>query len=232
MSGRPSSTSPLVTALVAAYNAEAFIGAAIESILAQDWESLEVIVVDDGSVDGTAEAVARFPTVRYVFQANAGVSAARNEGLALSSGEFVAICDSDDLVAPRRFRVQAEYLVANPLVAAVLGRQEWMNPPEGLRRDQKYGELDGIPVGGSAMFRRTTLAALGGYDESLRRGEDTDLLIRIRERGEEYVVLPEVVLIRRFRPDSLSNFGGRSQESILHSLRAKLDRERKTDPGP
>ncbi len=75
------------------------------------------------------------------------------------------------------------------------------------------------------MFRRAVLQELGGYDPALRRGEDTDLLIRLREHGIDYVVLPDVVLYRRFRPTSLT--GGRTfHDSLLHSLRAKLDRER------
>jgi GT2 family glycosyltransferase len=120
--------------------------------------------------------------------------------------------------------VQAEYLLEHPEVGAVLGRQEWLNPPPWLPRDTVYGDLDGIPVGGAAMFRRSVLELLGGYDVSFSHGEDTDLLIRMRERGIPYVVLPDVVLFRRFREASLT--GGQSfHNPLLRSLRAKLERE-------
>ena len=109
--------------------------------------------------------------------------------------------------------------------------QEWLNPPPWLARDAVYGDLDGIPVGGAAMFRRAVLLELGGYDTSFVHGEDTDLLIRLRERGIAYVVLPDVVLYRRYREGSLT--GARApHDPLLRSLRAKLERERGQNEEP
>lgn len=216
--------SPLVSVIMAAYNAEAHIRDALETVVAQDWSPLEVVVVDDGSQDATPDIVQSFPSVRYIRQDNAGPSPARNAALAAAQGELIAVFDSDDLMATGRLRAQAEYLFSNPEVGAVLGRQEWLNPPEWLPRDAVYGDLDGIPVGGAAMFRARVIRDLGGYDTSFTHGEDTDLLIRMRERGIPYVVLPEVVLYRRFREGSLTAQRP-NQTSLLKSLRAKLERE-------
>jgi glycosyltransferase involved in cell wall biosynthesis len=216
---------PLVSAIMAAYNAEEWIAETLASVLAQDWHPFEVIVVDDGSDDRTGELIRSFPAVRCIQQANAGPSAARNAALELANGEFVAIFDADDLFPPERLRTQVAYLLGHPDVGGVLGRQEWLNPPDWLTRDAVYGDLAGIPVGGSAMFRTSVLREVGGYDTALQRGEDTDLLIRLREQGIDYVVLPDVVLYRRYRPTSLT--GGRNFfNPLLRSLHAKLERER------
>jgi len=214
---------PLVSVVMAAYNSEAYIREALESVLAQDWSPFEVVVVDDGSTDGTADIVRSFAGVHYLLQENAGPSAARNAAIAASSGELVANFDSDDLLPPTRLRVQAEFLLAHPELGAVFGRQEWLNAPDWMARDAVYGDVDGIPLS-SAMFRRNVLEELGGYDTSFTHGEDTDLLIRMRERGIGYHVLPDVVLFRRFHESSLT--GGRSPHTpLLRSLRAKLERD-------
>ena len=218
---------PLVSVIMAAYNAAEHIGEALESVLAQDWHPLEVVVVDDGSTDDTATVVARYPDVVYVRQNNKGPSAARNAAVEHSSGEFVANFDSDDLLPTTRIGDQVGYLLSHPEVGAVFGRQEWMNAPEWMARDSVYGDVDGIPLS-SVMFRRSVFFELGGYDTSFVHGEDMDLLVRMRERGIEYRVIPEVVLYRRYQASSLT--GGRApHEPLLRSLRAKLAREESSE---
>lgn len=222
-------SAPLVSVIMAAYNAAEHIAEALDSVLAQDWQPLEMVVVDDGSTDDTAAIVSRYPDVVYVHQDNQGPSAARNAAVEHSSGEFVANFDSDDLLPPSRVGDQARYLLANPEVGAVFGRQEWLNPPEWMARDSVYGDVDGIPLS-SVMFRREVFFELGGYDTSFVHGEDMDLLMRMRERGIEYQVIPEIVLYRRHQASSLT--GGRpSHEPLLRSLRAKLAREQQPEQG-
>lgn len=215
---------PLVSVIVAVYNAERFLGATLESIFAQDYTPIEVIVVDDGSEDRSADVARSFEQVRLLRQANAGPAAARNAGIDHAKGEFVAVVDADDLVSPDKLNVQISYLLDHPHLSCVLARQEWIDPPTWLRRDAVYGELGGIPLP-TAVFRTATLRELGGYDPTFRTGEDMDLLIRMRERGLEIAVLPNVLLRRRFHGDNLSVRVGPS-ENRLRSLKAKLDRTR------
>jgi len=220
---------PLVSVIMAAYNAAEHIAEALDSVLAQDWQPLEVVVVDDGSTDDTAAIVGRYPDVIYVRQDNQGPSAARNAAIEHSSGEFVANFDSDDLLPPTRVGDQARYLLVHPEVGAVFGRQAWINAPEWMARDSVYGDVDGIPLS-SVMFRREVFFELGGYDTSFVHGEDMDLLMRIRERGIQYQIIPEIVLYRRYQASSLT--GGRpSHEPLLRSLRAKLAREHQPEQG-
>ena len=221
---------PLVSVVMAAYNSAEFIGPGLASLFAQDWNDFETIVVDDGSSDNTADIAESYAGVRCIRQENSGPAAARNAGIAAARGDFVANFDSDDLLPPTRLRMQATYLLDNPECGCVFGRQEWLNPPPWLARDAVYGDLDGIPLS-SAMFRREVLLDLGGYDSKFEPSEDTDLLIRIREAGIPYHVLPEIVLYRRFHETSLTGGGLVPHEPLLQSLRAKLERERgEADP--
>jgi glycosyltransferase involved in cell wall biosynthesis len=220
---------PLVSVIMAAYQAEEFLEDAISSIFEQDYAPFEVVVCDDGSTDRTPEILATHSELRTVRQPNSGAAAARNAAVAASSGELLAIFDADDLWPPTRLTAQADHLVRHPEVGCVLGRQEWINPPPWLTRDAVYGELDGIPLL-SAMLRRSAFDAIGGFDESFTHSEDMDLLFRLREREIAIEVLPDVVMFRRFHGSNLS--GSAPQTSpLLRSLRQKLERERAVSEG-
>jgi glycosyltransferase involved in cell wall biosynthesis len=220
---------PLVSVIMAAFQAEKFLEDAISSVLAQDYAPFEVVVCDDGSTDRTPEILAAHSELRTVRQPNSGAAAARNAAVAASSGELLAIFDADDLWPPTRLAVQADYLVQHPEVGCVLGRQEWIDPPPWLTRDAVYGELDGIPLL-SAMLRRSAFDAIGGFDESFTHSEDMDLLFRMRERGILIEVLPDVVMFRRFHGANLTG-SAPPTSPLLRSLRQKLERERAASEG-
>ena len=223
-------TNPLVTVIMPVHNGERFLRPALESLDAQDYEPFEVVLIDDGSTDASAVIARGFPRIRYVYQENQGQAAARNAGLRLARGEFLAYLDADDLIPPHKLRRQAEYLVANPDVGCVLGRQQVMlepgvDPPEWLTRDSIFGDLDGIPFV-SAMIRTQLLRDVGGFDSSYRFAEDRDLFVRLREHGVRIDVIPEILLFRRFHGENV-NFRLRPQKHpLLRSLKAKIDRER------
>jgi glycosyltransferase involved in cell wall biosynthesis len=221
-------TPPLATIVVPAYNAEATLLATLESALAQEYERVEVLVVDDGSTDGTAAITASLEGVRCVRQENAGPSAARNRGIAEAEGEFVAFLDADDLAPPDKLSIQVGYLLNHPEVDCVLGRQEVEleegGAPSWIGRDPVHGDFAGVPLM-SLVARRETLRELGGFDESLRIAEDRDLLVRMRERGLKIEFLPEIVLRRRFHGRNLS-FERGDEHPVFRSLKAKLDRAR------
>jgi len=215
---------PLVSIVTPTYNQSAFLRETIESVLAQDYPHVHVVVCDDGSTDRTAEIAASYPGITLVRQPNKGRAAACNTAIRASDGQLLTSFDADDLWPATRVRRQVEYLLEHPEAAGVFGRQEWMNPPPWLGRDVVYGDLDGIPLS-SAMFRREVLSALGGYDTAFTVGEDTDVLIRMRERGVDHVVLPDVVLYRRYHEGSITA-GRNPHAQLIQSLRAKLERGR------
>jgi glycosyltransferase involved in cell wall biosynthesis len=215
---------PLVSAVMPVFNGEEFLVAALDSLLAQDYETFEVVVCDDGSTDGTAEILRSYPQVSTVRQENRGAAAARNAAIAASRGELVATFDADDTWPANRLSLQAAFLAEHPEIGCVMGRQEWINPPPWLGRDDVFGDLDGIPLL-SAMFRRDALDQAGGFDETFTHSEDMDLLVRLRERGVGIAVLPEIILHRRFHGANLTASAPDTQP-LLRSLRQKLERAR------
>lgn len=220
---------PLVTAFMSVWNAEKFLAESLNSLLAQDYEPYEVVVCDDGSTDRTVEILDSHPTIRVVRQPHRGPAAARNAAIRASRGDFLAGFDGDDLWPEDRLTLQSTYLMNHPEVGCVLGRQEWLDPPPWLGRDQRFGDLDGVPIG-SAMMRRGVFEAIGGFDESFRHSEDMDLLFRVREHGFGIEVLADVVLYRRFHGEQLTaNVPDTSP--LLRSLRQKLERERANRQG-
>ena len=223
---------PLVTVVAAAYNGERFLKEALASVFAQDFDSFEVVFVDDGSNDGTAAIARSFP-VRYVHQSNKGLPAARNAGLGLARGQLIAFVDDDDLLPPTKLSVQARYLLEHPGIGCVLGRQEWIvengvEPPN-LARDPIFGEPGGIQLV-TAMIRRQVLEELGGFDPSYRYAEDRDLFVRLREHHVQITVLPEVVLHKRLHGSNMT-LNRPDRHPLLRSLKEKLDRERLTRSG-
>ena len=222
---------PRVTVIVAAYNGEKFLKETLESVFAQDFPSFEVVFVDDGSEDGTAEIARSFP-LRYVRQANQGLPAARNTGLGQARGELIAFLDDDDVLPPTKLSVQAGYLDEHPETGCVLGRQEWIfdgvEPPP-MPRDQLFGEVGGIQLV-TAMIRRGVLEDLGGFDPTYSYAEDRDLFIRMREHGVEIAVLPDVVLHKRLHGTNMT-MDPPATHPMLRSLREKLERERHAGGG-
>ena len=225
-----------MTVVVASWNGERFLRESLDSLFAQDYDSFEVVFVDDGSEDGTAQIAQSFP-VRYMRQQNRGLPAARNAGLQLARGSLIAFLDDDDLLPPTKLRVQAHYLRDHPEAGCVLGRQTWIveegiAAPE-LPRDPIFGEVGGVQLV-SAMIRRHVLEQLGGFDPSYRYAEDRDLFIRMRELGVEIAVLPDVVLHKRLHGSNMT-MNRPDSHPMLRSLREKLERERGErgpSPGP
>ena len=221
---------PLVSIVMPVYNSEAFVAEALDSALAQDYEPFELIAVDDGSTDRSAAIVQSYPNVHYILQENSGPSAARNVGIEASRGEILAFVDADDVVPANKLSVQVGYLLEHPDAVCVLGRQHWINPPEGLARDPVWGDLDGIPLM-SMVVRRSVMLEIGGYapevlgPDGRYRATDLELLVRLREYGYEHVVLPEIVLHRRHHGGNLVAGHGLGPLPAA-SLKQKLDRER------
>jgi glycosyltransferase involved in cell wall biosynthesis len=219
-------TKPVATVIVAAYNGEKFLRETLESLFAQDFDAYDVVFVDDGSEDATGEIARSFP-LRYVRQANQGLPAARNAGLAIAEGEFIAFLDDDDVLPPNKLSLQVRHLREHPETGCVVGRCEWIfegiDPPS-LKRDPIFGELGGIQFV-TAMIRRETLEQLGGFDPTYLYAEDRDLFVRMREHGVKIDVLGEVVLYKRLHGSNMT-LNPPKTHPLLRSLKGKLDRER------
>ena len=210
---------PAVTVIMPAYNVEAFIGEAIRSALAQTFTDLEIVVVDDGSTDGTAAVVAAHaqadPRVRLVRQANRGLAGARNTAMRMARGDFFALLDSDDLWEPDFLAEQVAILQARPDVDVVTGNG-WMlgGPQDGeLARPcpDPRPEPDLATILGDeysvfimSVFRRRVYEIVGCFDETLRTNEDYDFWLRAAISGCRFARNDRPLGHYRIRSDSLS----------------------------
>jgi glycosyltransferase involved in cell wall biosynthesis len=186
-----------ISLIIPAYNYGRYIGESIESALGQSLAPTEIIVVDDGSTDNTAKVVAGFDgRVQYIRQENAGVSAARNRGVAESAGELLAFLDADDNWGPEKLRRQAELFAADGAVGLVhCGMREFDSETGetlGLRTEGMEGlvadelllwERPAVNVSGSSiMVSRKAFEEAGRFDTRITCGEDWDLCYRIARR--------------------------------------------------
>lgn len=233
------SSTPLVSVVIPAYNAERFLGEAIESVLVQDYAPIETIVVDDGSNDGTA-AVAHSYEVELITQENAGPAAARNRGFAAARGEVIAFHDADDLMTPDKLTVQVGELLADPLIGCVLAEQElmieegaelpfWAEGTEvptvmPARPDEFAEEPDVHPM--TMVVRREVFERIGGFDEEMRAAEDFDWMLRAAEEGVEFARLNRVLLKRRVHPESLTQNAAAGRAGHFLALKKRIERHR------
>ena len=216
------------------FNGEKFMGEALRSLLAQDYEPFEAIVVDDGSTDGTAAIARSFPDVRYIRQENQGRGAACNTGVANARGELIAWLDSDDILPPTKLSVQARYLVDHPDVGCVFGRQtvvlEDFDAPQWMRDEAARSVSEEVPFV-SMMVRRPAFDAAGGFDPTYGYAEDRDLGVRLREAGVKIEVVDEVVLHRRYHGTNMVLVDRPKTHPLLRSLKSKVDRGRANPEG-
>ncbi len=217
-----------VSAIIPAYNYARYLPEAIASVLAQTHANLEVIVVDDGSTDETREVVARFtdPRVRYVWQQNAGLSAARNTGIREARFPFVAFLDADDLWLPAHLaEALAEFSQREPEFAVVACGSVRMDQ-DGVdlpTRLPAWKSAQEIPVAeivtrtrfmpSSAVARRAAFDSCGGFDTSLRSSEDRDMWIRLGERYRIACRSSATVRVRK-HPHNMSKHADRMRQSM------------------
>jgi len=184
---------PLVSVVIPCYDQARFLPEAIESVQAQSYPHLELVVVDDGSHDNTSEVAARYPGVRLVRQENAGLSAARNTGLRHTNGAYLVFLDADDRLLPNALADGLAAFAEHPEAAFVAGRYRTIEaggreisefPMAELGKDPYETLLLGniIAMHGAVMYQRLTLQAMGGFDPSLDACEDYDVYLRIAPR--------------------------------------------------
>lgn len=182
--------SPLVSVVIPTYNYGHLVGEAVESALAQTYPSVEVIVIDDGSLDDTRERLTRYGNrIRYCYQPNAGLSAARNAGIQFARGDFIAFLDSDDAFHPTKLEVQMRWMQGDPSIALCAtdciggDTPKWptIDPGEIHARDVTLMELVLRSRFGSCgvLVRKQCFERVGNFDTSLRSAEDRDMWIRI-----------------------------------------------------
>jgi glycosyltransferase involved in cell wall biosynthesis len=228
-----------ISVVTPCYNAERFIAQTIRSVLDQTYQDFEIIVVDDGSIDGSPQVVQGFsdPRIRLLSQTNAGPAKARNTGVRAATGEFLAFLDADDLALPHRFATQLAILEEDPLLSVVgsgyiwideSGAQlpwphhSWQHTPD--LNDISSWLLDCPFVPSATMLRRQAWEDVGGFDEELVGPEDWNFWMRLVVTGHRMTWQQEVICLYRRSANSLSENADRMSVNSPEALRRVLIR--------
>lgn len=223
---------PLVSVIIPTFNRAWAVGRAIDSVLEQDYRPFELIVVDDGSTDQTAEILARYgDQLTVVCRENRGVSAARNAGVARAQGDLIAFLDSDDFWRPKKLTVQVDFFTSHPDALICQTGEIWVRNGRRVNPGRRHRKLSGMIftpslelclVSPSAvMMRKTLFSMVGGFDEALPACEDYDLWLRVTRRYPVYLIDAPLVVKTGGHPDQLSAAPGLDQyriRSILNLL--------------
>ncbi len=227
---------PAVSVVVPAHNAELYLSEAIESILGQTLPAAQVIVVDDGSQDGTAKVAEGFgAAVTVVRQQWGGVGAAVNAGLDLANGDLIAFLDADDVWTPRKVEFQRAVFDAEPEIDMVFGRVEQfispdLSPEERAELRPPVGSMPG-KAKGTMLIRRRALARVGPFDTSWKVADFVDWYTRAKGLGLRERMLEEVLLRRRLHRTNSGRINRLARHEYARAVAiARRRRRTGTDP--
>ncbi len=220
--------------IVPAYNYERYVARTLESALAQDDSGIEIVVVDDGSEDGTAEAVRPFVErgVRYIQKANGGLPAARNTGIAEARGKYLVFLDADDLLESHAVRTFREAMESRPeafgIVACGYRTIDVDDRPIEDKSQGADGRLSEVSLADivvrtrfctTVMAKADAIRAAGLFDEKLRASEDRDMWIRVAAAGYRIALLPDVLVLVRRHGTNMSADPVRQMTAVRQVLR-------------
>jgi glycosyltransferase involved in cell wall biosynthesis len=220
---------PSLAVIMPVLNAGPFVAGAIESVLAQVPPGADLLVVDGGSTDSSAAIAAGFPGVRLLAQSGRGLAAARNQGLAAVDADLVGFCDADDRWTEGALAARLACLQSRPDCDAVIGQivgealaGEPLTPQQASRLGQP---LPGFTPG-ALLARRRVFQRVGGFDETLAIGADSDWFVRLQQTELRLAVLPAVVLHKGARATSLSTDIETYRRELLRAARGFLKHRR------
>jgi glycosyltransferase involved in cell wall biosynthesis len=222
--------------MIGAYNAAPYLGEAIESALGQDYEPIELIVVDDGSTDGTADVARSFAQAKVIQQENGGNGAARNRAVEHASGELYAFLDADDRFTPGKLSMQKAALDADPGLDMVFGHvREFFSPELDAETRASLRPPAAEPMPWTApnlmLVRRESFQRVGPFTTEVRVGVTVDWFARAAEAGLRYVILPGVVLERRLHTQNNGLRESASRSQYLQVIRQAMERRRAAADG-
>lgn len=218
----------LVSVVIPAFNGEAYLAQAIHSVLDQDYPRVELIVVDDGSSDRSAEIAESFAEVYLLRQPNRGNAAARNAGIDLARGDRIALLDQDDIWLPSKLTRQSELLDELEESGVCICQQrfqfeEGVECPPWLHPKLRQDHLGYAPS--CWMVSKDLFGRIGRFDNSFKFGSEVDWLFRATEQGVRTVKVPETLVLRRVHAGNQSNQLARMKEEMLRLVRSSVKRK-------
>ncbi|MGA2823587.1 MAG: glycosyltransferase [Bacteroidales bacterium] len=219
---------PLISVIIPVYNEEQYLSEALDSVRQQSYSPVEIIVIDDDSVDNSATIAKSYQTVKYFFQSKSGVSVALNKGLGIASGDFFAFLDADDIWEERKLSLQMEALRKDPSLDAVFGHHRQFISRDVSRTIEDWRILP-APFKGAMLIRRESFFRVGLFDISLTLGDFIDWYKRAMEADLKFLMLPDIVMRRRIHDDNSSVRNRHAKKDYVKIMKAALDRKRKKE---
>jgi glycosyltransferase involved in cell wall biosynthesis len=226
-----------VSVIIPVRNGERYLLEAIASVRRQSIAPIEIVIVDDGSTDGTAAVAQTLGSdIRLIRQPHSGVTISRNRAIRAARGTLIAFLDCDDVWTDDKLATQVPILLEHSDIQIALGhiRRMWVTPaaeaaPGGVRLTEPELALHL----GAALIRRSIFDGVGGFDETVTHAEDWDWFTRVREKGLVIVVHPEVMLLYRRHADNMSNNESESMAALVRLIHRSIGRRRSLggDPG-
>ncbi len=222
---------PLVSIIISVYNGETHLAETIESVVNQTYLNFEIIIVDDGSTDGSREVVQRFiPPVRYHYQSNKGIAAAWNQGIELTKGDFIAFNGADDLWVENKIHKQRETFLKDSTLDIVFGHVKQFHSPELSEEEKKKiwcpDELMPGVSAGTMLIKRESFFRVGLFNTKWRRGIFNDWHLRATELGLRTHMMPDLLMRRRLHRANHGIVNKDKSVDYVRMLKASLDRRR------
>jgi len=222
----------LISVIIPVYNGARYLAAAIESALAQTWTPIQIIVINDGSRDASADVARSFgSSLIYAFQDHAGAGAARNHGVKLARGDYLAFLDADDLWRRDKLALQMSALASRPELNAVFGHVEQFLSPD---LSYKQAASMDCPAGaaparlpGTMLIATAAFKNVGWFSSELRVGEFVEWYARAVELGIKDEIIADVVLRRRIHATNSGVLQRDARSDYVRIVKAAIDRRRK-----
>ncbi len=219
-----------ISVVIPVHNCDRYLAEAIQSVLDQTYPVHEIIVVDDGSTDRSATIAQQFSQVKVVTQTHQGAAAARNLGIRVATGKFIAFLDSDDVWLPEKLDRQMQAFMTDPTLDLVFTYvQQFMSPElDSIVQSQRFCPeqpvIGQIPT--TTIVRRSCFQRIGEFDPKLRIGEFIDWMARGQESGIMSITLPETLARRRIHTTNSGIQRRDSRQDYVQLVKAALDRRR------
>ncbi len=227
---------PLVSVVIPAHNGELYLGEAIQSVLDQDYPNYELWVIDNGSKDRTSAVVKGFPQAQYRYSEIGNVALARNLGVSLSRGDYIAFLDQDDTWVPEKLTKQVQFLEENRRYGIALGLQKtYLQPghkkPHWIKQESIDAEQPAY-LPSATMVRRHLFEALGDFNPALPLASDAAWVFKAHHAGVQIGLIEEVLIYRRIHSTNDSRHCGALHKDLLSAIHISLKEKRRQTNAP
>ncbi len=225
---------PLISVVIPVYNCEKYFSEALNSALSQNYRPIEIIVVDDGSTDNSAKIAKSYKEkVKYTYQNNSGPAAARNTGIQIATGEFIAFLDADDLWPQNKLTLQLSNFKNDLELEISMGRIKYVEIDE-VRKKRSVPLLDTKDSFkyvnlGAGLFKKTVFNKVGAFDEKFIFCEDLDWFLRAYEQEVSIILLDKITMFYRIHSENMTNnkkkkISDYTTRAISNSFRRRKDK--------